>query len=129
MSDIAARNRRNKRKGAGWEIDLEQYYIGQGLAAERLVRRGKDDEGDLVIMAHDLAVVLEAKAEKTYRLTEYSREARAEAQRWKDRHTVTAPAFVLGAFDVKIPRLSVGEGIVGITNEDFARLLIYLQGR
>lgn len=130
MSDITARNRANKRKGAAWEIDLEKYYAGY-VPTERLVRRGKDDEGDIVVRVTDLAFVFEAKAEKQFKLTQFSREAQAEALRWEARHVHTpdAPALVVGAFNLKIPRLSIGDGIVGITNEDFRDLLLHLQGR
>jgi hypothetical protein len=130
-TDITARNRRNKRHGAAWEIDLERYYLERGTATERLVRRGKNDEGDLVLRVNDMVVVMEAKAEKGYRLTEYSRQARREAELWRERNSiaVNAPAFVVGAFNTKIPRLTVAEGIVGITNEDFASLILHLQGR
>lgn len=130
MTDITARNRANKRKGATWEIDLEKFYA-QHVPTERLVRRGKDDEGDVIVRVTDLAVVFEAKAEKQFKLTQFSREAREEALRWEARHvhTPNPPAFVVGAFNLKIPRLGIGEGIVGITNEDFRALLLHLQGR
>lgn len=131
MSDITARNKRNKRHGAGWEIDLLNYYSEQGINIERLARKGKDDEGDHALLVNDLAFIFEAKAEKQFKLTQFTREARAEALRWEARHvhSVNAPQLVIGAFNLKIPRLSVGDGVVGITNEDFRTLILHLQNR
>ncbi|WP_438470813.1 hypothetical protein [Streptomyces asiaticus] len=46
---IAARNKRNKRKGADWEIEFNTGMRGEGFDIERLRLAGKDDEGDHVI--------------------------------------------------------------------------------
>ncbi|MGW1836986.1 hypothetical protein [Streptomyces sp. NPDC002067] len=59
---MAARNRRNKRRGAAWETELRDELRGAGLDVERLRLTGKDDEGDLVIRREDgQFLVIEAK--------------------------------------------------------------------
>ncbi|MEV1109910.1 hypothetical protein AB0I95_14805 [Micromonospora sp. NPDC049751] len=68
MSDIAARNKRNRANGARWQSDLRNGLRGDGLDVERLALTGKEDEGDHVV--RDLwsltpppkFVVIEAKA-------------------------------------------------------------------
>ncbi|NEA50471.1 hypothetical protein [Streptomyces sp. SID10815] len=65
MSEIAARNRRNKRRGADWEAELRDALRAAGLDVERLRLTGKDDEGDLVIRRDDgRFLVVEAKNAK-----------------------------------------------------------------
>ncbi|MFI2672564.1 hypothetical protein ACH5AU_23890 [Streptomyces albidoflavus] len=49
MTEIAARNRRNKRAGARWEAELRDKLRGAGLDIERLRLAGAEDEGDHVI--------------------------------------------------------------------------------
>ncbi|MFE2104290.1 hypothetical protein ACFXAF_00190 [Kitasatospora sp. NPDC059463] len=49
MTDVAARNRRNKRRGASWESELRDGLRGADLDIERLRLAGKDDEGDHVV--------------------------------------------------------------------------------
>ncbi len=62
MTDVAARNRRNKRRGASWEAELRDELRRTGLDVERLRLTGKDDEGDLVIRRGDgRFLVVEAK--------------------------------------------------------------------
>ncbi|MFJ9158668.1 hypothetical protein ACIRPS_17915 [Streptomyces griseoviridis] len=49
MSDIATRNRRNKRRGADWEAEIRDRLREAGVDIERLRLVGKDDEGDHVV--------------------------------------------------------------------------------
>lgn len=63
MSEVAARNKRNKRRGAEWEIELVKGLREEGKDAERLRLNGKDDEGDIVIREDDgVYLVIEAKS-------------------------------------------------------------------
>lgn len=63
MTDIAARNKRNKRNGAQWEMDLLNGLRSLDYDAERLRLTGKEDEGDLVIRETDgCYLVIEAKS-------------------------------------------------------------------
>lgn len=62
MADVRARNARNKRKGADFEIDLDDGFREEGFDVARLVRAGKNDTGDLVIKeANGVHLVIEAK--------------------------------------------------------------------
>lgn len=64
-NSIAARNRRNKRKGADWESDLRDGLRGEGFDVESLRLAGKEDEGDLVVREGDgKYLVIEAKNAK-----------------------------------------------------------------
>lgn len=49
MTDVTARNRRNKRRGADWESELRDQLRAAGVDIERLRLTGKDDEGDHVV--------------------------------------------------------------------------------
>ena len=62
-SEAAARARRNKRNGTGWEIELLKGLREAGLDAERLRLNGKDDEGDIVVReAEGTYLIIEAKS-------------------------------------------------------------------
>ncbi|MFF9644711.1 hypothetical protein [Kitasatospora aureofaciens] len=65
MTDVAARNRRNKRRGASWETELRDKLRAAGLDIERLRLVGKDDEGDHVVRwANGRLLIIEAKNAK-----------------------------------------------------------------
>ena len=85
MTSDSARNKANKRKGAGFEIDVVQFLRDHHLHAERLTKTGREDEGDAVVRVHGLAVVMEAKNEKSIDLSGYMREATLEARQWEAR--------------------------------------------
>jgi hypothetical protein len=131
MSDASAKARANKRKGAAFEIDLETFFRGKFLNTTRLVRRGKDDEGDLLIRVHDLAVIVEAKNEKSISLGTYMQEATSEALRWEAKHIhEPMPAdLVIGVAAVKRRMSSTSKSYVVMEAEDFAELLLHLQKR
>ena len=131
MSDASAKARANKRKGAAFEIDLETFFRGKLLNTTRLVRRGKDDEGDLLIRVHDLAVIVEAKNEKSISLGTYMQEATSEALRWEAKHIhEPMPAdLVIGVAAVKRRMSSTSKSYVVMEAEDFAELLLHLQKR
>lgn len=132
MADLTARNKANKRKGADFEIDKEDYWEGKGFKVERLVRRGKYDEGDLLLQVNDLLyVVFECKNEKSISLSTYTDEALAEARRWEARHVhqIPAEALVLGMWDVKRRNKGLGDSYVGTASDELAALLLHLQAR
>jgi hypothetical protein len=131
MSDASAKARANKRKGAAFEIDLETFFREKYLNTTRLVRRGKDDEGDLLIRVHDLAVIVEAKNEKSISLGTYMQEATSEALRWEAKHIhEPMPAdLVIGVAAVKRRMSSTSKSYVVMEAEDFAELLLHLQKR
>lgn len=131
MTDASSKARANKRKGAGFEIDLESFYRGKFLNATRLVRRGKEDQGDLLIRVHDLAVIIEAKNEKAIDLAGYMKEATEEAMRWEAAHVhEPMPAdLVIGASAIKRRMQPISKSYVCLENDDFAALLLHLQKR
>lgn len=131
MTDASSRARANKRKGAAFEIDLEQFFRDRYLHATRLVRRGKDDEGDLLIRVKDLALILEAKNEKSIDLAGYMREATEEAMRWEAKHVhePTPAAVVIGAAAVKRRNNPISKTYIVMEADDLAALLQHLQTR
>jgi Holliday junction resolvase len=131
MTEATKRARANKRKGAQFEIELEGFFARVGLAVIRLVRRGKDDEGDLLIRVGGLAVIVEAKNQQALDLAGFMSEATAEAIRWEQRHVhdANAPQLVIGAAIVKRRMKAIDKAYVVIEVDDFAQLLLHLQGR
>jgi Holliday junction resolvase len=64
-NSVAARNRRNKRKGAEWETELRDGLRGDGFDIESLRLAGAEDEGDMVIReGSGTYLVIEAKNAK-----------------------------------------------------------------
>jgi len=64
-NSVAARNRRNKRKGAEWETELRDGLRGDGFDIESLRLAGAEDEGDMVIReGKGTYLVIEAKNAK-----------------------------------------------------------------
>jgi Holliday junction resolvase len=64
-NSIAARNKRNKRKGADWESDLRDGLRTEGFDVESLRLAGAEDEGDMVIReGNGKYLVIEAKNAK-----------------------------------------------------------------
>lgn len=131
MTDARKQAKANKRKGAAFEIDLEGFFREKYLLATRLVKRGKDDEGDLVVRVKDLAVVIEAKNEKSINLSGYMQEATAEAMRWEAArvHEPMPPALVIGAAAIKRRNSGIHKSYVVMEADDFAALLLHLQQR
>lgn len=131
MSDASARARASKRKGAQFEVDLENFFRSRFLHATRLVRRGKDDEGDLLIRVKDLALILEAKNEKSIDLAGYMREATEEAMRWEAKHVhePVPAALVVGAAAVKRRNNPIPKTYIVMEADDLAEILLHLQKR
>lgn len=131
MTDATARSRANKRKGATFEIDLESFFLAKLLKAVRLVRRGKNDQGDLLIQVHDLAVIVEAKNEKSIDLAGYMKEATEEALRWESAHVhdPEAPKLVVGVAAIKRRNSPLHKTYITMEADDFAAILLHLQGR
>ena len=129
--DASSKARAAKRKGAQFEVDLELYFRSVFLHATRLVRRGKDDEGDILLRVKDLAVIVEAKNEKSIDLAGYMKEATDEALRWEAKHVhEPMPAdLVLGVAAVKRRMQPISKSYIVMEAEDFAQLLIHLQKR
>lgn len=72
----------NGRKGAQFETDVMRWLRSAGALCERLVKAGKNDEGDLVAIVGGKQYILELKNRKTISLPEFWREAEVEAENY-----------------------------------------------
>ena len=72
----------NGRKGAQFETDVMRWLRSAGFLSERLVKAGKNDEGDLVAIIAGQKYILELKNRKTISLPEFWREAEVEAENY-----------------------------------------------
>jgi Holliday junction resolvase len=72
----------NGRKGAQFETDVMRWLRSAGALCERLVKAGKNDEGDLVAVIAGKQYVLELKNRKAISLPEFWREAEVEAENY-----------------------------------------------
>ena len=72
----------NGRKGAQFETDVMRWLRSAGALCERLVKAGKNDEGDLVAIIAGKQYILELKNRKTISLPEFWREAEIEAENY-----------------------------------------------
>jgi Holliday junction resolvase len=87
----------NGRKGAQFETDVMRWLRKMGAVAERLVKAGANDEGDLVATISGKSYILELKNRKTISLPEFWREAIAEAENYAKARglEVTPPAYII----------------------------------
>ncbi|MCP3755740.1 hypothetical protein [Streptomyces sp. TBY4] len=93
MTDVAARNRRNRRRGADWESELRDRLREAGFDIERLRLTGKDDEGDHIVRRPGgRPLIIEAK-NATFKPSVFVREAQRERDNYA-RHRGLAPADV-----------------------------------
>lgn len=131
MTSLSARNKANKAKGADFEISLVQFFREKFLNAERLVKTGREDEGDLVLRIKDFALVVEAKNEKAIDLSGYLREAQREALHYEAHrvHEPTQLSLVLGAAAVKRRNHGIEKTYIVMEADDVAALLLHLQTR
>ncbi len=75
----------NKRRGAGWEIDLADYFVELEYEAQRLPRAGRNDIGDVFLKTVNDTYVIEAKAPRRdgrIDLSGWLREADTEADNY-----------------------------------------------
>ncbi len=87
---VSARNRKNKRDGADWEIALETNLRAEGFDVERLRTKGKNDEGDLVIREADgTRLIIEAK-NAAFQPGTFIAEAETERANYAKHHNVPA---------------------------------------
>jgi len=110
---VSSQNQANKRRGAGWEIDLEDWFIENGLDARRLPRAGRNDIGDVFISGVNGPYVVEAKAPRRdgrIDLSGWLREAAIEAENYrvaKRLNTAPTPLVI-----IKASNKGVGEAYV-----------------
>jgi hypothetical protein len=81
----------NGRKGAAFEIAVRDYLRKAGVFVERLVKNGKNDEGDLVCIIAGTTYILELKNRKKIDLPQFWREAQKEAENYGKARGIEAP--------------------------------------
>lgn len=72
----------NGRKGAQFETDVMRWLRSAGALCERLVKAGKNDEGDLVAIIGGKQYILELKNWAKIDLPKFWREAEIEAENY-----------------------------------------------
>lgn len=111
----------NKRKGSQWETDVVEYLRRRFGLCERLTLNGAHDQGDAWFSWEGNYHVLECKAEKTIRLSEYLKELEVETANWAaKRPTLPAPH---GAVVVKRRGKGIGDAYVVISLDAYVRLV------
>lgn len=120
VTDFAARNRRNKRKGADWEADLRDGFREEQFDVERLHLNGAEDEGDLVIRRLGRYVVIEAKNAK-FEPSTFIKEMEAEVEHFRKNRGLD-PQDVDGVVIVKRPRVGWRKAYVLTTVERYFAL-------
>lgn len=121
MSDVAARNRRNRAAGKRWESDLRDGLRDESFDVEKLQDTGARDEGDLVVRltrnGSTEFVVIEAKAGALH-AAEFAREAALEAKHFAE-HRKLDRSTVKGIAIVKQRGKGWRQGYVLTTVEDY----------
>lgn len=131
MTDLSKRNRANKKKGSTWQSDLRSA-IDPYFPVEILTLAGQKDEGDLAVqILPDLIAIIEAKAERSYDLPGYTREAIREGINYEARrvHHLSPSGFVLPMWAVKQPRANTLAAHVGIDLETTINFWQWLHAR
>lgn len=72
----------NGRKGAQFETDVMRWLRAAGALCDRLVRAGKNDEGDLSVVIAGKMYILELKNVQKIDLPQFWREAEVEAENY-----------------------------------------------
>ena len=103
----------NKRRGAAWEIDLADFFMQQGLNAQRLPRAGRNDIGDVFVPGVNGIYVVEDKAPRRdgrIDLSGWIRESEIEAENYRiaKRLTVAPTPLVI----IKASNKGTGEAYV-----------------
>lgn len=103
----------NKRRGAGWEIDLADWFVDEGLNAQRLPRAGRNDIGDVVVHGVNGLYIVEAKAPRRdgrINLSGWMKEAFIESYNYGIAKKLAVPPTPLVI--IKAPNKGVGEAYV-----------------
>ncbi|OKI45130.1 hypothetical protein [Micromonospora sp. CB01531] len=105
MSEVAKRNKANRRKGAQWQTDFREGMRGEGFDVETLALAGKEDEGDTVVkdpkgFFNPAIILVEQKNAAKFEPSTFVKEAEAE---WKNyaKHRGLDPATILPVAVVK----------------------------
>lgn len=116
-------NTRNRRNGAKYETDVIEFFRKKGFDAERLRLSGLQDEGDGVVRAGDLRVVLEMKSGKNLSVRRwFEEEAVPEAKNYAKRRSLLTEE-VIPILAMKTHGKSIGKSLVTIDLDTFSYLL------
>jgi len=87
----------NGRKGSKFESDVMRWLREHGAVAERLIKAGAKDEGDLYVFLQGKTYILELKNRKRLALPAFWEEARDEAKNYAKARSLpfSPPAFVV----------------------------------
>ena len=121
MSDIAARNKRNRGAGKRWEKEILDGARAQGFDTERTRDTGMKDEGDHVIRHGGHYFVIEAKNAKL-EPTPFLREAATEAAHFAENRKL-AEDVVHPVVFVKRRGFGFLDAIAMMTVRDFLTLI------
>ncbi|MDH6462033.1 hypothetical protein M2302_002208 [Micromonospora sp. A200] len=105
MTDVAKRNKANRRKGAQWQADFREGMRGEGFDVETLALAGKEDEGDTVVkhragLLIPQIVVVEQKNAARFEPATFVKEAEAEWLNYA-KHRGISPTEILPIAVVK----------------------------
>lgn len=122
MTDVAARNRRNKQRGTAWESALRDGLREEGFDYEKLRLTGAQDEGDGVIRLPDGGrIVIEAKSGELH-AAQFVKEATAEARNY-EKNRGLEPGSAKGIAVVKQRGKGWADGYVLTSVREFFGLL------
>lgn len=111
----------SKAKGTKFETDLVAYLrptLGPSYTVERLALSGSEDEGDIAIgQGGGVYDIIEAKAEKQFRLAAYLDEVHVEVENFA-RHRDLDAKWVNGLVVVKRRMKAIGQSFVITTLDE-----------
>lgn len=112
---------RAKRAGAKFELDLLAWFRNQNLPSERLRLSGRLDEGDIAVTDTGLTYLVEAKNVKTINLTDFVRQAEAEARNYANARGLD-PATVMPVVAIKKRNAPIEESFIVTSARHFFTL-------
>ncbi len=117
VTDVAARNRRNRTAGKSWERAIEVGGREHGVDTERTRDSGIKDQGDAAMRIRGHYLVIEAK-NATLNVTGFLREAEVEAKHFAEKRHIS-PDLVhpvvfwkrrgFGKFEDGVAMMTIGE--------------------
>lgn len=120
--EATRRSRAAKRKGAGFETDIVEWFRSLGYTASRLARRGKNDEGDVAVDLGDTIFVIEAKNVQKISLSEWLAESQVEAGAYAQARGLD-PARVIPLVVVKRRMKGVSQSYAVIELQTLTRII------
>jgi hypothetical protein len=127
-------SRANKRKGASFEIDLEQYFRWKApvcayqQSVSRIARAGKLDRGDLALQMNSLdgtpvTLIIEAKNAAKFTPSEWVDEAAKEAENYKMSLNARDPGLISPVVIAKRRNRPLAKAFVIMELEQFSKLV------